>query len=119
MSEIASDKEWNAHFFQAVHECKRILRIGARIGPKHRDLKRERFWKLLEWIGIPVHDLEQGHFLGSQGRLGPEGRLPNFGRRTQTQHQKHGCQRLFQARILKALMNFREDVNLSMRYAGR
>jgi hypothetical protein len=66
-----------------------------------------------------VHDVEQGHFPGSQGRLGPGGRLPNLRRRTQAQYQKHGCQRLFQALILKALMKFRKNMSLSMRYAGR
>src|SRR5882762_56027 len=119
LSEIASDKEGNAHFFQAVHECKRTLRIGARVGPKHRDLKREGFWKLLEWVGRPVHDVEQGHFFSSQGRLGLGGRLPNVGRPTQTQHEKHRCQGLFQARILKTLTKFRGDMDVSMRYARR
>ena len=46
--EIASDKKRNAHFLERMHECKRILRIGAGMGPKYGDLKREGFRKLLE-----------------------------------------------------------------------
>src|ERR1700727_2305291 len=47
---IARDKKRNTHFFQRMDEWKRILRIGigAGAGPKYCDLKRERFWKLLE-----------------------------------------------------------------------
>jgi hypothetical protein len=89
------------------------------MGPKHRDLKRERLWKLLEWIGIPVHDVEQGHILGSQGGLGLGGRLPSFGRPTQTEHQKQGCHRLFQDGILKTPTKFLEDMDVSMRSARK
>jgi hypothetical protein len=48
LSEITSDKKRNAHFLERMHECKRILRIGAGMGPKYGDLKREGFRKLLE-----------------------------------------------------------------------
>jgi hypothetical protein len=65
LSKIASDKKRNAHFLQRVNERKRILGIGAGVGPEYRDLKRERFWKLLEWVGVPVNDVEKGHFSSS------------------------------------------------------
>ena len=91
LSEIASDKERNAHFFQRMHERKRIFRIGAGMGPEHRDLKREGFWKLLEQVDVPVNDVEQRYLFSPQRRRGLGGKFPNRGRRTQTQHQKRGC----------------------------
>jgi hypothetical protein len=48
LSEITGDEKRNAHFLQRMHKCKRVLRIGAGVGPKYGDLKREGFRKLLE-----------------------------------------------------------------------
>lgn len=54
--EIASDKKRNAHLFQRVDERERILWIGAGVGPEYRDLKRERFRKLLKLVNVRMGD---------------------------------------------------------------
>jgi hypothetical protein len=48
-----------------VNERKRILGIGAGVGPEYRDLKREGFGKLLEWVGASVNAVEEGHLSSS------------------------------------------------------
>ena len=88
LREIASDKKRNAHLFQRVDERKRILWIGAGAGPEYRDLKRERFWKLLKLLSVLMRDIEQWDFFGSQGRRGVGGdKFPNGGAPAQNEHQ--------------------------------
>jgi hypothetical protein len=90
--EIASDKKRNAHLFQRVDEWERILWIGAGAGPEYRDLKRERFWKLLKLISVLMRDFEQWDFFGSQGRRGVGGdKFPNGGAPAQSEHEQRNC----------------------------
>jgi hypothetical protein len=90
--EIASDKKRNAHLFQRVDEWERILWIGAGAGPEYRDLKRERFWKLLKLVSVRMRDLEQWDFFGSQGRRGVGGdKFPNGGVPAQSEHEQRNC----------------------------
>jgi len=89
--EIASDKKGNAHLFQRVDEWERILWIGAGVGPEYRDLKRERFWKLLKWVTVVMNDFEQWNLFGSQGRRGFGGEFPNGSAPAQSEHQKRDC----------------------------
>ena len=56
LRDITSDKKGNAHLFQRVDEGERILWIGAGTGPEYRDLKRERFWKLLKLVNVRMGD---------------------------------------------------------------
>jgi hypothetical protein len=74
-----------------VDERERILWIGAAVGPEYRDLKRERFWKLLKWVTVLMNDFEQWDFFGSQGRRGFAGKFPNDGAPAQSEHQKREC----------------------------
>src|ERR1700689_5385204 len=101
LSEIPSDKKRNAHFLQRMHERERIFRIGAGMGPEHRDLKREGFGKLLDQVGMPVNDVEQRHLCGPQRRRGLGGKFPNRRPRAQTQRQKCGCYKMLQLRAPK------------------
>jgi hypothetical protein len=98
--EIASDKKRNAHLFQGVDEGERILWIGAGVGPEYRDLKRERFWKLLEGVSVLVNDFVQWNFFGSQGRRVLGTKFPNRAARAQSGDKKGDCQRRFQSDIL-------------------
>jgi hypothetical protein len=91
LPEIASDEKRNAHFFKGVDEWERILWIGARVGPKYRDLKRERLWKLLKWISALPNDFEQQDFFGSQGRRGLGDKFPNGGAPAQSECQQRNC----------------------------
>lgn len=116
LCKIASDKKRNAHFLQRMHEGKRIFRIGVGTGPKHGDLKREGFWKLLEWVEVSVSDVVQAYLFSSQGKRGLGGNRPNRGRPGQTQRQKRGRERLFQPRILRTFTTSRENMDLSMRH---
>jgi hypothetical protein len=84
--EIASDKEGDAHFFQRVDEWKRILRIGAGVGPEYRDLERKRLSKLLKWVTALMNDFAQWHCFGSQGRCSFGGKLPNRATPAQSGH---------------------------------
>ena len=116
LCEIASDKKRNAHFFQRMDEWERIFWIGAGAGPEHRDLKREGFWKLLEWVEVPVSDVEQGDFFGSQGRRGLGGKFPNRGwARTNATPEARLRKTRFNSRILRIFMALRENMDLSMR----
>jgi hypothetical protein len=83
---IARDKKRNTHFFQRMDEWKRILRIGAGAGPKYCDLKRERFWKLLEWVSVLMNDFDPWDFFDSQSRRGSSGKFPNCGAPAQSEH---------------------------------
>src|SRR5580692_11583758 len=103
LPEITSDKKRNTHFLQRMHECKRIFRIRAGIGPKHRNLKRERFWKPLEWVGLPVN-VEQRDVFSSQHRRNLGHDVPSCRRSTQAHYQERGSQRSLQLRILKTFM---------------
>ena len=58
LPEIASDEERNSHPFEGVDDWKRVLRIRAGVGPENRNLQRKRFWELLEWVGVPMNDVE-------------------------------------------------------------
>jgi len=91
LSELTSNKKRNAHLFQRMHKREWILRIGAGMGPKHRDLQREGFRKLLDQVGVPVNDVEQRHLRSPQRKRGLGGKSPNRGSPTQTQQQKRGC----------------------------
>jgi hypothetical protein len=90
--EVASDKKRNAHLLQRVDERERILWIGAGVGPKYRDFKRKRFWKLLKLVSVLMCDFEQWDFFGSQRSGGVSGdKFPNGGAPAQSEHQQHDC----------------------------
>jgi hypothetical protein len=75
-----------------VDEWERILRIGARAGPEYRDLKRERFWKLLKLVSVLMRDCEQWDFFGSQSRRGVgRDKFPNGGAPAQSERQQPDC----------------------------
>jgi hypothetical protein len=114
--EIASDKKRNAHFFQRVDEGKRILWIGAGVGPQYGDLKRERFWKLLERVSLLMNDFEQRNFFGPQNRRSFGSKFPNRAAPAQSGQQNSDCQRLFQSDILNILNDCPREPACSMRH---
>jgi len=71
-----------------VDEWKRILWIGAGVGPEYRDLERERLWKLLKWVSMPMNDFAQWDYSGSQGRRSFGGKFPNSAAPAQSGHKK-------------------------------
>jgi hypothetical protein len=89
--EIASDKKRNAHFLQRVNKWKRILWIGAGVGPQYRDLKRERFWKLLERVSVLMNDFKQWNFFGSQNRRSMGSNRPQRTTPAQSGHKYGNC----------------------------
>ena len=92
LRQIASDKKRNAHLFQRVDERERILWIGAGAGPEYRDLKRERFCKLLKLVNVRMRDFEQWDCFGLQGRRGLGGEMfPYGGAPAQSEHQQREC----------------------------
>ena len=88
LREIASDKKRDAHSFQRVDEWKRILWIGAGVGPEYRDLKWKRLSKLLKWVAVLMNDVAQWDYFGSQARRSFGGKFPNRAGPAQSGHKK-------------------------------